>query len=408
MKFFWLLCALTLLVLPCAPVARRAEAAVSGQAPQCSDGVDNDADLLIDFPQDPDCDSALDDEEETVPRCADDLDNDGDGLVDYPADPGCHAALDDDESEPGFATGDVARVMVAVAATGTLNADACSPLRFTGGDGSELCPGSDVSCATCNSPTCGNAVPDDSRLFNVKQDVADAIARDDIEVALMRPHQEPRSFSCPTTDAAAGAGGWFGAATTACTGGFNSGDVLVSFAPTSQFSVSAYLDHTSYPFGPVGAPSGVPSPGRDYELRGTGERPLAGMLTSLHAYLGDVKASDPRSACRPYPVILVTDGAGTCPGDPITAATALRNQGSRVYAIGFAVDFGQQGELNAVAAAGGTGSATFVGTSQQLGQALDTIVSANRFPVESCNGLDDDCDGAIDETCGPIFGDGFE
>ena len=32
------------------------------------------------------------------PACSDHLDNDGDGLVDYPADPECHSAADDDES----------------------------------------------------------------------------------------------------------------------------------------------------------------------------------------------------------------------------------------------------------------------------------------------------------------------
>ena len=34
----------------------------------------------------------------TVSQCADGSDNDGDGLIDYPADPGCDSAVDDDET----------------------------------------------------------------------------------------------------------------------------------------------------------------------------------------------------------------------------------------------------------------------------------------------------------------------
>jgi large repetitive protein len=67
--------------------------------PQCSDGIDNDGDGLIDYPEDPGCLSPLDDDETddcpdgpNCPECADGIDNDGDGLIDYPADPGCVAA----------------------------------------------------------------------------------------------------------------------------------------------------------------------------------------------------------------------------------------------------------------------------------------------------------------------------
>jgi len=36
----------------------------------------------------------------TVSQCSDSSDNDGDGLIDYPADPGCSSATDDDETDP--------------------------------------------------------------------------------------------------------------------------------------------------------------------------------------------------------------------------------------------------------------------------------------------------------------------
>jgi acid phosphatase type 7 len=71
--------------------------------PACSDGVDNDADGLIDHPADPGC-TAPSDTDETdpppPPACSDGIDNDGDGLIDHPADPGCTDASDTDETDP--------------------------------------------------------------------------------------------------------------------------------------------------------------------------------------------------------------------------------------------------------------------------------------------------------------------
>ncbi|MBU1036912.1 hypothetical protein KKF32_02665, partial [Patescibacteria group bacterium] len=66
---------------------------------QCADGLDNDGDGLIDYPNDPGCSSASDNDETdpSVAQCADGLDNDGDGLIDYPNDPGCSSASDNDE-----------------------------------------------------------------------------------------------------------------------------------------------------------------------------------------------------------------------------------------------------------------------------------------------------------------------
>lgn len=66
-------------------------AAVSGAVcaplPQCSDGIDNDGDGHIDFPDDPNCTSRDDNSE--FPQCSDGIDNDGDGLIDRD-DPGCY------------------------------------------------------------------------------------------------------------------------------------------------------------------------------------------------------------------------------------------------------------------------------------------------------------------------------
>ncbi|HLC99311.1 MAG TPA: PKD domain-containing protein [Candidatus Nanoarchaeia archaeon] len=66
---------------------------------ECNDRADNDNDSLIDFPADPGCINATDDNETdtAVPECSDGLDNDGDSLIDFPADPGCSSPSDDDE-----------------------------------------------------------------------------------------------------------------------------------------------------------------------------------------------------------------------------------------------------------------------------------------------------------------------
>ncbi len=83
---------------------------------ECSDGIDNDGDGAIDYPADSDCSSPFDDTESgsvesaigggtgggsTITRqaCADGLDNDGDGLIDFPNDPGCSGWLDEDETD---------------------------------------------------------------------------------------------------------------------------------------------------------------------------------------------------------------------------------------------------------------------------------------------------------------------
>ncbi len=72
--------------------------------PQCSDGIDNDNDSLIDYPADPGCDSDQDDNEidEVLPACSDNIDNDNDGLIDFPADPGCSYPEDNNEFNVEF------------------------------------------------------------------------------------------------------------------------------------------------------------------------------------------------------------------------------------------------------------------------------------------------------------------
>ncbi len=119
-----------------------ADAAPPIEGAECDNGRDDDGDLTIDYPQDPGCADAQDDDESDDPpapatACANTLDDDGDGAIDlndrgcagtwdtdesddppppaclngtdddadgyadYPADPGCGSELDDDETDSG-------------------------------------------------------------------------------------------------------------------------------------------------------------------------------------------------------------------------------------------------------------------------------------------------------------------
>jgi len=66
--------------------------------PECDDGIDNDLDSFIDFPDDPGCKNAKSASQE-APECDDGIDNDVDGFTDFPADAECPTAFWVDESQ---------------------------------------------------------------------------------------------------------------------------------------------------------------------------------------------------------------------------------------------------------------------------------------------------------------------
>jgi len=68
--------------------------------PQCSDGVDNDCDGQVDFPNDPGCADALDPNERGMRQCDDGVDNDNDGATDFKFGAGCGVG-DPQCSNPG-------------------------------------------------------------------------------------------------------------------------------------------------------------------------------------------------------------------------------------------------------------------------------------------------------------------
>lgn len=180
-------------------------------------------------------------------------------------------------------------------------------------------------------------------------------------------------------------------------------DVLVGFgADINQYLM--WLDHDESSFVNDVTPGDYCdfAGGGDCELRGTGPTPLAGSLQAVAAYLEPIAACDAAATggCRTYGVIMLTDGRESCQGDPATAAASLlASQGIETYVIGFSVLAGEEAQLNAIANAGsasGTRDAFLVGDESELANALASIVSGS-IVFETCNGLDDDCDGDNDE-----------
>jgi len=294
----------------------------------------------------------------------------------------------------------------------------------TFGDGSVDHPGLDQD---------GNAKADDSRLFKAKNALSTVIsAYPEIDFTLARYHQDTAvDRSCQMAP-------WFECNSICCTydnpvnntgstmcnvnGGTlgsipvkrtspgdecinyagNCGpprrgaDILVGFGSDINQYLS-WLDdkETAYNDGTV---LGNFCAGGDCELRGTGPTPLANSLQAAKDYMAPIKACDAASAggCRRYGVILLTDGAESCQGDPVAEAAALRAVGIDTFVVGFSVQASERAQLNAIAASGGTGTAFLVGDEDQLANALAQIVSGS-IVFETCNNADDDCDARIDE-----------
>ncbi|MBA3541810.1 MAG: pre-peptidase C-terminal domain-containing protein [Deltaproteobacteria bacterium] len=91
------------LVCPVTHPCGGAAGAKTCQPPACSNSIDDDGDLLIDFPNEPGCTGPLDsDETDTCPAgvcpmCSNGIDDDGDGAMDYPNDSGCASAAGSSE-----------------------------------------------------------------------------------------------------------------------------------------------------------------------------------------------------------------------------------------------------------------------------------------------------------------------
>jgi hypothetical protein len=159
----------------------------------------------------------------------------------------------------------------------------------------------------------------------------------------------------------------------------------------------------------------------DPELRADGNTPLAGAARSATTWYNNIKnaSSDTKITCRPYVLVQITDGFDTCEGGaagsvsapfstyegsgPVAAAqgfVAATAAGAKtlnkVYVIGLAFGGVSTTSLDAIAAAGGTGSARLANSATDIEAALADIVASSVL-VEKCNNADDDCNGACDE-----------
>lgn len=379
-----------------------------GYVGEFCDGFDNDFNDMVDDLPTLNCGTM------TMPSCI------GGIPQECPADvPACQGPVTDSR----------ARFAVVVDTSGSMLGDLAGVPTF--GDGSMDHPGLDHN---------NNNAPDDSRLFKAKTALTNVIsAYPNIDFALARYHQdqsvnrscqEAHNFECnaiccsydnptgnmpPAANPACNVVGQNGASLAVntqspandecinyagnCGPPRRGADVLVGFGADIN-NYLMWLDGTETNFDNTqtqGAYCNFAG-GGNCELRGTGGTPLANSLNAIEDYLTPIKQCDIASVggCRKYGVILLTDGAESCQGDPVAAATQLRNKGISTYVIGFSTLGSETAQLNAIAAAGGTGTAFLVGSDDALANALATIVSGSII-FETCNGLDDDCDGAIDE-----------
>ncbi len=299
----------------------------------------------------------------------------------------------------------------------------------TFGDGSGEHPGIDT-----NSDT----LPNDSKLYLAKDAVSQLIAAyPEIDFALSRYHQdEGFQRSCQTAK-------WLDCQSVCCSydnpnNGITTSPVACALnlpkTPSGTIPLTVYEDSTKISrcinyAGTCGAPRrgadilvGFDSDVRQYmswvdggetnflgdttigdfcrggdcELRGSGPTPIAESLRALYDYVTPIKKIDPAAACRDYSVIFVSDGGEECGGNPVAAAAELWTKGIKTYVIGVSVDTNQAATLNAIAAAGQTTSFIPVTNSTQLLPALVSIVSGS-IRTELCNGIDDNCNGVIDE-----------
>jgi MYXO-CTERM domain-containing protein len=311
-------------------------------------------------------------------------------------------------------------------------------------DGSQLCGG----------------MGQDSRIFSLKKAIRDALAQvgtDEANFGLMRYPE----IDTPTTQPNCPNGHYYNDATTAlpigCTGscrgacecgcrmpthttetaygpwfdmGLRSSLIVdVTKAPTAAdgkpvaadfdpsdgniAAVYRWIDNTESP--------GFTGPVTDPELRTHANwyTPIGRSIFYARLYFDNyVKPKDPKGSCRTNLVIFVTDGDETCDDgramnstlDPATCAATgytsnfhaeiqacqLLKSGIKTYVL---TDTSTSADNDRVAAAGGTTKAIRVTLTDTAAvrKELVGIIASTVKPPEVCNGIDDNCNGQIDE-----------
>ncbi|MCS6798210.1 MAG: MopE-related protein [Myxococcota bacterium] len=200
---------------------------------------------------------------------------------------------------------------------------------------------------------------------------------------------------------------------------FPQGDILVGFQghgwPATQDNrpgILKWVDGTEPAFNASTTPGNFCNHAGtgNCELRPSGPTPLGGLLDASANYIIPIRSADPIGTCRPYRVLLLTDGVETCetnrasPRHPVNVARRLFTMNNiPVYVIGVAITPGGRALLNEIATAGGTDAgapggdtAFFADDAVTLSDGLADIVRDSLL-IEVCNDRDDDCDGEIDE-----------
>ncbi|MBU1239146.1 hypothetical protein KJ865_05495, partial [Myxococcota bacterium] len=201
-------------------------------------------------------------------------------------------------------------------------------------------------------------------------------------------------------------------------------DILVPLADGSKSTILTWIDHEETDTDEAGYNSGLsPEEQPNPELRAVGGTPIGGSLNDLLIQLSTTDiGNDPLRGCRPYSIIVLTDGAESCSTDPENVAIQLLSvpdlqhtcttdaqcptnstcNGSncvyevKTYVIAFAVAPNEFVNCNDIAVAGNTGGAIPANNTADLVAAMAGII-ADSIRTELCNGIDDNCDGFVDE-----------
>jgi MYXO-CTERM domain-containing protein len=174
--------------------------------------------------------------------------------------------------------------------------------------------------------------------------------------------------------------------------------------------------------------TGASNPDPELRIPPNTNTPLGRSMFYSRLYFENyVYPNDPKKACRQNVLIIATDGAETCDTgagtsidmttcaqtpansyatfNPVLQACLTRHsttipKGVLVYILtDNGLSTADKATANAMAAAGGTGQAIFVTLTDTnaVKQALVDIIAKTVPPAETCNGVDDNCDGQIDE-----------
>ena len=152
--------------------------------------------------------------------------------------------------------------------------------------------------------------------------------------------------------------------------------------------------------------------GTNPELRADGNGPVAGAARTATAWYNAIKTGnqDAQILCRSYVLVEIVDGLDNCEADttngPVAAAgsfvaatAAGAKQANKVWVIGVGLGAGPVPGLDAIAKAGGTGTARLANSRSDIVAALAEVVQSSVSPgIEKCNGADDNCNGLCDES----------